>query len=73
VRHVYVRQPYRRRGAGRALLMAVITAARPSFDLLRLRTDTLEGARFYESLGFQPRPHDDDATHVIQFAPWPVP
>jgi len=73
VRHVYVLAAHRRHGAGRDLLMAIITAARPHFDLLRLRTNTPEGAKFYESVGFEHRPFDDDATHIIQFTPLPLP
>jgi len=73
VRHVYVLEPHRRRGAGRMLLIEIISAARPHFDLLRLRTHTQAGARFYESIGFTRATQNSDATHVIQFTPLPLP
>ena len=43
VRHVYVLASHRRSGAGRAMLLDIISVARPHFDLLRLRTNTAEG------------------------------
>lgn len=62
LRHLYVGAAFRRTGAGRALVEALIAAARPHFRVLRLRTDTDAAARFYERLGFAPvrSPH---ATH----------
>lgn len=71
VRHVYVLAAHRRTGAGRALLTALMSAAMTNFTTLRLRTNTLEGARFYEALGFAPLA-DRDATHAIDFAPAPA-
>ncbi len=61
VRHVYVLAAHRRCGAGRDLLMALITAARKhalnkseGFDICCGCAPThAEGARFYESIGFQ--------------------
>jgi aminoglycoside 6'-N-acetyltransferase len=73
VRHVYVLDAQRRQGAGRALLMAIMTAAFESFAELRLRTNTAEGALFYESLGFAPVTDTNSATHVFRFAPKPFP
>jgi aminoglycoside 6'-N-acetyltransferase len=73
VRHVYVLSAHRRQGAGRALLMAIMSAAFESFAELRLRTNTAEGARFYESLGFSPATNIDSATHIFRFAPKPLP
>lgn len=72
VRHVYVPAAQRRRGAGRALLMAIMSAAFESFAELRLRTNTAEGALFYQSLGFSPAVINS-ATHVFCFAPKPLP
>ena len=43
------------------------------FAELRLRTNTREGALFYESLGFAPATDIDSATHLIRFAPKPLP
>ncbi len=73
VRHVYVLDVQRRHGAGRALLMAIMSTAFESFSELRLRTNTAEGALFYESLGFAPAVGIDSATHVFRFAPKPLP
>lgn len=62
LRHLYVGAAHRRCGVGRMLVAALVEAARPHFDVLRLRTDTEAAARFYEALGFAPvsSPH---ATH----------
>lgn len=73
VRHVYVLQSQRRHGAGRALLMAIMTAAFESFAELRLRTNTAAGALFYEALGFSKAVTIDSATHLFRFAPKPLP
>ncbi len=62
LRHLYVRPGFRGRRVGRALAEALVSAARPHFGVLLLRTDTAEAARFYEALGFEAvaSPH---ATH----------
>ena len=54
LRHLYVSPAFRRSGVGRALVEALVHAAEPHFDLLRLRTDTPAAARLYERLGFTP-------------------
>ncbi len=65
VRRLYVATAWRRQGVGRALVGAVIEAARGRFDRLRLRTRTAEAARFYETLGFVPRAEEAESTHVL--------
>lgn len=65
VRRVYVVPEYRRRGVGRLLLNAIIAEARTHYRLLTLRTDTAEGAAFYETLGFQTKPAVEGATHWL--------
>jgi GNAT superfamily N-acetyltransferase len=55
VRHVYVLAHRRRAGVGRALLHAIMAHARPHFRRVRLKTETLDAVRFYESLGFASR------------------
>jgi GNAT superfamily N-acetyltransferase len=62
LRHLYVRRPERERGIGRALVAALLADAARHFDLIRLRTDTVAAARFYEALGFVPI-QSPDATH----------
>jgi GNAT superfamily N-acetyltransferase len=62
LRHLYVGRAFRGRGVGRALVEALAAAARPHFDVLRLRTDTDAAARFYEAVGFV-RAASPDATH----------
>lgn len=52
LRHLYVSPAFRRRGVGRALVDALVAAARPHFGVLLLRTDTPAAARFYEARGF---------------------
>jgi GNAT superfamily N-acetyltransferase len=66
IRHVYVAPSQRRRGTGRTLVHALIHAARPHFDVLTLRTDTAEGAAFYEALGFSPVAGAPHHTHVLR-------
>lgn len=63
LRHLYVRPAFRGHGVGRALVEALVSLARPHFDVLRLRTDTPAAARFYERLGFTPAPLPH-ATHL---------
>jgi len=57
VRRLYVLTAYRRLGAARHLVLAVLEAARGRFDVLRLR---------YESLGFRPNAETADSTHVLE-------
>jgi GNAT superfamily N-acetyltransferase len=68
VRHLYVLLEHRRRGIGTRLVHEVIAAARGTFDRLRLRTNNLQAAAFYEELGFQPTSGDPDCTHVLQLS-----
>ena len=63
VRHLYVARAHRRRGIARRLLAELEGRARGVYDLLRLRTDTAEASRFYESAGFTPSA-SDSATHL---------
>ena len=63
VRHLYVRPDHRRESVGRDLLHELESRAFMTYSILRLRTDTIAAARFYEALGY--RPVDDaTATHV---------
>jgi GNAT superfamily N-acetyltransferase len=66
VRHLYVLVAYRRAGIGRRLVAEVVTAARGTFDRLRLRTDDPDAARFYERLGFRPRAGLEHCTHALE-------
>ena len=65
VRRLYVLSAYRRIGAGRQLVLAVLEAARGRFDVLHLRTTNPVAAQLYESLGFRPSPETADYTHVL--------
>jgi phosphoribosylglycinamide formyltransferase-1 len=66
VRHLYVLSAFRRRGVGRALIAAVIEAARGRFGELRLRTGNAEAARLYEAIGFQRSSQVADCTHIMK-------
>jgi ribosomal protein S18 acetylase RimI-like enzyme len=52
LRHLYISPGLRRRGIGRALIVALETRATLRYQRLRLRTDTPDAARFYERLGY---------------------
>lgn len=69
ISRVYVHPDFRRHGAGRILVNQLVEDARPHFDQVVLRTDTEIGAAFYESLGFEPTPkeNEDQATHRLVF------
>ena len=63
LRHVYVRSDHRRGSVGRQLVRELEMRAQPIYATLRLRTDTVAAARFYEALGYDPIV-DPTATHV---------
>jgi GNAT superfamily N-acetyltransferase len=67
VRHLYVCKGARRFGVGRALVEAVIEAARGAFDTLTLRTENPDASRLYRSLGFSEEPRFNEATHWLAF------
>lgn len=69
VRHVYVLPAARGSGLGRRLVKAVVDAARETFRVLRLRTTTEAGDRFYRALGFEPTEGEADATHRLSIRP----
>jgi GNAT superfamily N-acetyltransferase len=66
LRHLYVARRARRLGVGSALVQHIVTAARPHFAIVRLRTDSPDAAAFYLRLGFQPT-DQTDATHILRF------
>ena len=66
VRHVYVRPAFRRQGAGRLLMQAIIDAAWSShFRLLTLRTFNPAADVFYRALGFVTQPDIEGVTHHL--------
>ena len=65
VRHLYVLASYRRQGVGRGLIETVVATARPSFRVLRLRTDSEDADRFYIAAGFRRSIGDPSCTHEI--------
>lgn len=52
IRHVYVSRNHRRRAIGRGLVVRLLEFAKLNFREVRLKTETVEGAVFYSSLGF---------------------
>ncbi|WP_414650179.1 GNAT family N-acetyltransferase [Dyella sp.] len=67
LRHVYILRRARRRGAATVLVERLLADARGRFLVVRLRTDTLEAARFYSTIGFVPVT-EESATHVRRLA-----
>jgi GNAT superfamily N-acetyltransferase len=63
LRRLYVANDYRRRGIGEALVGAITQGAYPTFRVVRLSTDTIAAAMFYERLGFS-AVVGETATHV---------
>ena len=62
VRHLYVRSDHRRESVGRKLIRELESRAFMTYSTLRLRTDTIPAARFYEAIGYHPV-DDDTAAH----------
>src|SRR5579864_315368 len=65
IRRVYVRQAWRNRGVGEALVRWLLEAARKSFRSVRLRAENAGAARLYERIGFAAI-EDPNATHRIE-------
>jgi GNAT superfamily N-acetyltransferase len=65
VRHLYVLPSHRRQGIARALVDAVITAARGRFCLLRIRTRNPAADALYCSAEFAVVKRDEYATHQM--------
>ena len=71
LRHVFVRPEFRARGLGRMLVAPLEARARNRYARLRLRTDTVAAAHFYERLGYQAI-SSDSATHERALSPSPL-
>lgn len=52
VRRFYIAKEYRRKGLGRLLLVRIISDAKKYFNIVVLNTDTVQGDKFYTSIGF---------------------
>jgi len=66
VRHLYIREAYRRKGYATLLMNTIIDKGRRHFNVLRLFTDTPAAAEFYETLGFK-KANGYKASHIIAF------
>lgn len=66
IRRVYVRQGWRNRGVGEALVRWLLNAARKTFHSVRLRAENSGAARLYERIGFMAI-DDPNATHLLVF------
>ena len=66
VRHLYIRQTYRRKGCAGLLMNTIIERARLHFHILRLYTANPAAAMFYERLGFERLP-GSRVSHVLSF------
>ena len=65
VRHIYVLNAYRGKGAGRMLLNSIIEEAKRHYAMITLKTETEEASLFYKSLGFVNEPAIESATHHL--------
>jgi GNAT superfamily N-acetyltransferase len=62
LRHVFVRKEWRGTGIGRRLVTELEVRAADRYTYLRLRTDSVRAAEFYEHLGYMPTA-EATATH----------
>ena len=66
VRRMFIDPAHRGRGIGRALIGAIEAHAAQHFVQLQLFTDSVDAARFYETLGYRPIAGRDKVSHVKQ-------
>jgi GNAT superfamily N-acetyltransferase len=66
VRHLYIRESYRRKGLATLLMNTIIDQAQQHFSILRLFTENPAAAEFYETLGFQ-KIQGYKVTHALIF------
>lgn len=66
VRHLYIREAYRRKGFATLLMNVIIGHAQQHFAVLRLFTENPAAGEFYETLDFQ-RIHGNKVSHVLVF------
>ena len=69
VRHLYIRQAYRRKGCATLLMNTIIKRAQLHFRILRLFTSNPAAAAFYEQLGFEHLP-GHKVSHVLILSDW---
>ncbi|WP_246059383.1 GNAT family N-acetyltransferase [Paenibacillus lautus] len=65
IRRLYVLKEFRRLGAGRRLVEAVIHKASSHYTKLVLKTDNPKAAEFYKNLGFKGIADDELVTHEL--------
>ncbi|ONH55774.1 Acetyltransferase (GNAT) domain-containing protein [Pseudomonas cedrina] len=68
LRRIYVAPPIRGRKVGKALVQALLEYAAPSFQVVRLSTDTPGAAAFYRCCGFI-QVSEGNATHAKSLTP----
>ncbi|MDL1163734.1 GNAT family N-acetyltransferase [Yersinia pestis] len=66
IRRLYVLKEFRRHGAGRRLVEAVIHKASSHYTKLVLKTDNPKAAEFYKNLGFKEIADDEIVTHELE-------
>ncbi|HWB27150.1 MAG TPA: GNAT family N-acetyltransferase [Chitinophagaceae bacterium] len=65
VRHLYIKERYRRAGYATLLIKKIMEQAAQHFIVLRLFTDSVGASAFYEKLGFTPT-GEYKASHFIK-------
>ncbi|PEJ75825.1 GNAT family N-acetyltransferase [Bacillus wiedmannii] len=65
LRRFYIAKEYRRKGLGRLLLVRIISDAKKYFNIVVLNTDTVQGDKFYTSIGFVKGTKYVGASHYV--------
>jgi GNAT superfamily N-acetyltransferase len=72
LRRLFVSEPFRRQGVGRAVVLHTLSFAREHFSLIRVWTDMSDADVFYRALGFSRVRSPLDATHELQLSRGPA-
>lgn len=66
VRHLYIKEAYRRKGYATLLMNKIINEAKNHYTVLRLFTDNPDASQFYINLGFK-NINEPKVSHILNF------